>query len=49
MFDLGSSRLGEVFENLKRRGALSSSDVDAALRDVRSCVARGRRGSSCSS
>ena len=35
MFDSLAGRLGEVFENLKRRGALSSSDVDAALRDVR--------------
>ncbi len=35
MFDSLTERLGGVFENLKRRGALSEADVDAALRDVR--------------
>ena len=35
MFDSLTQRLGGVFENLKRRGALSGSDVDAALREVR--------------
>jgi signal recognition particle subunit SRP54 len=35
MFDNLSGRLGEVFDRLKRRGALRAEDVDAALRDVR--------------
>jgi hypothetical protein len=35
MFDNLQDRLGEVFERLKRRGALSESDVTAALREVR--------------
>jgi signal recognition particle subunit SRP54 len=35
MFDNLQERLGEVFERLKRRGALSESDVTAALREVR--------------
>ncbi len=35
MFDDLSGRLGEVFERLKRRGALSEADVSAALREVR--------------
>ena len=35
MFDSLSSRLNGVFEGLTRRGALSESDVNAALRDVR--------------
>jgi signal recognition particle subunit SRP54 len=35
MFDTLSGRLGTVFDRLKRRGALTESDVDAALRDVR--------------
>jgi len=35
MFDSLTERLGEVFENLKRHGALSESDVNAALREVR--------------
>jgi signal recognition particle subunit SRP54 len=35
MFDGLSSRLGEVFERLKRRGALSESDVADAMRDIR--------------
>ena len=35
MFDTLSSRLGDVFERLKKRGALKESDVDQAMRDVR--------------
>lgn len=35
MFDSLSSRLAEVFDRLKRRGALSESDVGQALRDIR--------------
>ena len=35
MFDALQSRLAGVFDTLKGRGALSSSDVDAALREVR--------------
>ncbi len=35
MFDSLSSRLGEVFDRLKRRGALSETDVAEALREVR--------------
>jgi len=35
MFENLSNRLNEVFDRLKRRGALSESDVDAAMRDVR--------------
>jgi len=35
MFESLSSRLGDVFEKLKRRGALSEGDVTTALRDVR--------------
>ncbi len=35
MFDDLSGRLGEVFERLKRRGALSEADVSAALCEVR--------------
>ncbi len=35
MFDTLQSRLGAVFDRLKRRGALSEADVDAALREVR--------------
>lgn len=35
MFDTLSTRLGDVFERLKKRGALKEGDVDAALRDVR--------------
>ncbi|HVH83572.1 MAG TPA: signal recognition particle protein [Steroidobacteraceae bacterium] len=30
-----SSRLGDIFDRLRRRGALSETDVDAALREVR--------------
>ncbi len=35
MFDGLSTRLGEVFDRLKKRGALSESDVNEALREVR--------------
>ena len=35
MFDTLKSKLADVFEGLARRGALSESDVDAALREVR--------------
>ncbi len=35
MFESLSSRLGEVFDRLRKRGALSEADVDAALREVR--------------
>ena len=35
MFESLSDRLGEVFDRLKRRGALKESDVAAAMREVR--------------
>ncbi len=35
MFETLSSRLGDVFDRLKRRGALSAKDVEDALRDIR--------------
>ncbi|MEK9683433.1 MAG: signal recognition particle protein [Rhodospirillaceae bacterium] len=35
MFDQLSTRLGKIFDGLKRRGALSEAEVDAALREVR--------------
>ena len=35
MFDTLKSKLADVFDGLARRGALSDSDVDAALREVR--------------
>ena len=35
MFDALSNRLTDVFDRLKKRGALSESDVDAAMRDIR--------------
>ncbi|HLN25636.1 MAG TPA: signal recognition particle receptor subunit alpha, partial [Patescibacteria group bacterium] len=35
MFESLSSRLGEVFDRLKKRGALSEADVSEALREVR--------------
>ena len=35
MFEGLSSRLGDVFDRLKRRGALSEDDVAAALREIR--------------
>ena len=35
MFDSLSEKLGGILDRLKRRGALSEADVDAALREVR--------------
>ncbi len=35
MFDGLTNRLGQVFDRLKRRGALTEADVTAALREVR--------------
>lgn len=35
MFENLTNRLNQVFDNLRRRGKLSESDVDAALREVR--------------
>jgi signal recognition particle subunit SRP54 len=35
VFDSLTTRLGEVFDRLKKRGALSEADVAAALREVR--------------
>ena len=35
MFDSLTGRLGEVFDRLKRRGAMKEQDVEAALREVR--------------
>src|SRR5215470_9054866 len=35
MFENLTQRLGDVFERLTRRGALTEADVDAALREVR--------------
>lgn len=35
MFDTLSSKLGDVFDKLKRRGVLKDADVDAAMREVR--------------
>jgi signal recognition particle subunit SRP54 len=35
MFDSLTSRLGDVFDRLRKRGALSEADVTAALREVR--------------
>ncbi|MEO5338787.1 MAG: signal recognition particle protein [Magnetospirillum sp. WYHS-4] len=35
MFDVLATKLGDVFEKLKRRGALSEGDVDAAMREIR--------------
>lgn len=35
MFDSLTDRLGDVFDRLKRRGALKEQDVDVALREVR--------------
>src|SRR5690242_17600315 len=35
MFDSLSNRLNEVFDRLRRRGALSEDDVGAALREIR--------------
>ncbi len=35
MFDTLANRLGEVFNNLTKRGALKSEDIEKALREVR--------------
>ena len=35
MFESLSKRLGDVFDRLRKRGALGEADVDAALREVR--------------
>lgn len=35
MFESLSFRLGDIFDRLKRKGALSEADVDAALREIR--------------
>jgi signal recognition particle subunit SRP54 len=35
MFESLSNRLGEIFDRLTRRGALSAADVEVALREVR--------------
>ena len=35
MFDVLSTKLGDVFEKLKKRGALSEADVSAAMREIR--------------
>jgi signal recognition particle subunit SRP54 len=35
MFDTLTERLGDIFERLRKRGALSESDVTAALRELR--------------
>ena len=35
MFDTLSDRLGDVFGRLKKRGALTEEQVNAALREVR--------------
>ena len=38
MFDSLQGRLGEIFDKLTKRGALSEADVDAALREVRTAL-----------
>jgi signal recognition particle subunit SRP54 len=35
MFDTLSDRLGDIFDRLRRRGALSDEDVGAAMREIR--------------
>ena len=35
MFDTLSTRLGEIFDRLRGRGALSEDDVGAAMREIR--------------
>ena len=35
MFDSLTSKLGEIFDGLTKRGVLSASDVDSALREIR--------------
>ena len=39
MFDSLTDRLGDVFDRLRKRGALSEADVTAALREVRAGLA----------
>ena len=34
MFDGLQSKLGDIFDGLKKRGALKEADVDAALREM---------------
>ena len=38
MFEGLSKRLGDVFDKLRGRGALSEADVDMALREVRTAL-----------
>ena len=38
MFEGLSKRLGDVFDRLRGRGALTEADVDAALREVRTAL-----------
>ena len=35
MFDNLSNRLGEIFDRLRGRGALSEDDVGVAMREIR--------------
>ena len=35
MFEGLQSKLGDIFDGLKKRGALKEADVDAALREIR--------------
>src|SRR6202050_5588896 len=35
MFETLSDRLGDIFDRLRRRGALSEDDVGAAMREIR--------------
>jgi len=35
MFDALSTRLGDIFDRLRRRGALSEDDIGAAMREIR--------------
>src|SRR5579872_6132625 len=35
MFDTLTTRLGDIFDRLRRRGALSDDDVAAAMREIR--------------
>ena len=35
MFDGLSTRLNDIFEGLRKRGALSEADVSSALREIR--------------
>ena len=38
MFENLTNKLGNVFNALKKRGALTEKDVDEALKDVRVCL-----------